>query len=43
MKKIIIIAFVIALAMIFYQMGLDQYLSLQGVKNSQAQFAQLYT
>jgi len=43
MKKIIIIALVIAMAIFFYQMNLDQYLSLQGIKNSQAQFSQLYT
>ena len=41
MKKIIVITFAIAIAVIFYQLGLDQYLSLEGIKQSQSQISEL--
>ncbi len=42
MKKIIMVGVVLALALLFYQLGLDQYLSLSGIKESHAQFNQVY-
>jgi len=41
MKKIIIVALVMTIAAIFYQLGLDQYLTLEGIKNSQQYIEQL--
>ena len=41
MKKIVIITIALALAIIFYQLGLDQFLNLEGMKNSQAHIAKL--
>jgi pyruvate/2-oxoglutarate dehydrogenase complex dihydrolipoamide dehydrogenase (E3) component/uncharacterized membrane protein YdjX (TVP38/TMEM64 family) len=41
MKKIIVIACAIAVAVIFYQLGLDQYLSLEGIKQSQSHISEL--
>jgi len=41
MKKLIIIILAVFCAAIFYQLGLDQYLTLEGIKNSQQQINQL--
>ena len=41
MKKIIVIVLACLLVVIFYKLGLQQYLSLEGIKSSQAQIAQL--
>ncbi len=41
MKKIIVIACAVVVAVIFYQLGLDQYLSLEGIKQSQTQISEL--
>ena len=41
MKKLFIVAIVITLAATFYLLGFDQYLSLQGLKDSQQQINQL--
>lgn len=41
MKKIFIIIIALALAIIFYQLGLDQFLNLEGMKSSQAHIAKL--
>ena len=40
MKKLFIIAAVLSIAAIFYLLGFDQYLSLQGLKDSQQQINQ---
>jgi pyruvate/2-oxoglutarate dehydrogenase complex dihydrolipoamide dehydrogenase (E3) component/uncharacterized membrane protein YdjX (TVP38/TMEM64 family) len=41
MKKIMIVITAASLGIIFYQLGLDQYLSLQGLKSSQAHISDL--
>jgi len=41
MKKLIIIILAVFCAAVFYQLGLDQYLTLEGIKNSQQQINQL--
>jgi len=41
MKKLIIIILAVFCATVFYQLGLDQYLTLEGIKNSQQQINQL--
>ncbi|MEH6445442.1 MAG: FAD-dependent oxidoreductase [Oceanospirillaceae bacterium] len=41
MKKIIIVVIALAVAIAFYQLGLDQYLSLEGIKESQASITEL--
>ena len=41
MKKIFIIIIALALAILFYRLGLDQFLNLEGMKSSQAHIAKL--
>lgn len=41
MKKIIVVVFALTIALAFYQLGLDQYLSLEGIKQSQSQITEL--
>ncbi|MFT5706890.1 MAG: pyruvate/2-oxoglutarate dehydrogenase complex dihydrolipoamide dehydrogenase (E3) component [Oceanospirillaceae bacterium] len=41
MKKIIIVVIALAVAIAFYQLGLDQYLSLAGIKESRANITEL--
>lgn len=41
MKKIIIVALIAIVVIFFYKLGFDQYLSLEGIKQGQKNFAQL--